>query len=148
MTCPEGGRRNGSHEKQRLVKCASGLVELKQRIATLQVCPWGTVRTHIQMLSKHTQLQVLAKQLSRCHKHYNQVNTDSLSTTSSSAFFPQPLPPFLSFCHPLSPLSIACLQQTTHHINTVQTQLHTLCLYTFRAGCCDLKSTDKLSGLH
>lgn len=100
---------------------------------------------HIQVLAVHT------KQLSRCHKHYNQLSKDSPSYSSSSSFFLQCLPPFLPFCRPCSPSFVPRLQQTTHHIHTVHSDTTTRSVYTIRAGCWDLKSTvyqDKLSCLH
>lgn len=66
--------------------------------------------THIQMLSRHTERQALAKQLSTRHKHYNQADRDSLSS--------------LGLFIPSGPsVILAGLHQTTQHISTVQRHL-------------------------
>lgn len=116
------------------------LAELKHQIAALQVCPWGSpLHPHTRTdTDTHTHTHALAKQLSRCHKHYNQVDKDSALLPPSSLFFLQlisPLPVCLSSVHLLS------LCSRPHTIQIQQMPTHCHCVSAIRAGRYDLKST-------
>lgn len=120
---PWGGTTDGSHEKQRLVKCAGGLTELKQRIAALQVCPWGSAHAHTYKCSLCT--------LNNCPDVINTIinwvrilhPTPHPPLSSFSVFLPSCPSVVLVHLH----LFPACSRPHTTYTQCTQTRQHAVC---------------------